>query len=145
MLLTWEPSKESRDRLILSASAHLFHMNLSRLCILLLCVHTYATLGGQAVTRGDVCFVWYNVENLFYPENDSLPGDDEFTPEGLRHWSWSRYRAKLNALAKVIIASGDGEPPDLVGLCEVESARVLEDLCAHPILAAYKYNYFHRE
>ncbi len=113
--------------------------------MLLLCIHAFTSLRAQAGIGSDFCFMWYNVENLFYPENDSLPGDDEFTPEGLRHWTWFRYQAKLTALAKVIIASGGGVPPDLVGLCEVESARVLEDLSAHPILAPYQYSYLHKE
>ncbi|MDF1574618.1 MAG: endonuclease [Bacteroidales bacterium] len=99
----------------------------------------------QSTNRGDLCFVWYNVENLFYPEDDTLPGDDEFTPGGLRYWTWSRYRKKITALAKVIVAAGGEEVPDLVGLCEVENARVLDDLLAHPILAPYRYSYFHRE
>ena len=99
----------------------------------------------SSVARGESCLVWYNVENLFYPENDSTAGDDEFTPQGQRHWTWSRYRDKLTALAKVIIASGRGEPPELVGLCEIENALVLEDLCNHPILAYYRYGYLHRE
>jgi len=34
----------------------------------------------SSVARGESCLVWYNVENLFYPENDSTAGDDEFTP-----------------------------------------------------------------
>jgi hypothetical protein len=93
--------------------------------------------------RGDLCFVWYNVENLFHPANDSLPVDDEFTPEGLRHWTQARYQSKLTALAKVIIASGGWEPPELVGLCEVEEALVLEDLVAHPILEPYHYAILH--
>jgi hypothetical protein len=87
--------------------------------------------------------VWYNVENLFLPDNDSLPVDDEFTPEGFRHWTMARYRSKLTALAKVIIASGGWNPPGLVGLCEVEEARVLEDLVSHPILEPYHYAYLH--
>ncbi|MEA3463325.1 MAG: hypothetical protein U9R49_15700 [Bacteroidota bacterium] len=102
-------------------------------------------LRAQTGKRGEFCFVWYNVENLFYPENDSGPGDDEFTPEGPRHWSWSRYRKKLTALAKVIIASGRGEAPELVALCEVENALVLEELSNHPILAPYHYSILHRE
>ena len=93
--------------------------------------------------RGDLCFVWYNVENLFHPSNDSLPGDDEFTPEGLRHWTTYRYQLKLTALAKVIVASGKWEAPEIVGLCEVEEATVLEDLVRHPILVPYNYAMLH--
>lgn len=113
------------------------------LCMLLL--FGVVDLQAQAIPGGRLCFVWYNVENLFYPENDSLPADDEFTPDGLRHWTWSRYREKLTAVAKVIVAAGGGEAPELIGLCEVENARVLEDLTSHPILAPYLYSYFHRE
>lgn len=100
-------------------------------------------LSGQR-GRGDLCFLWYNVENLFFPANDSLPGDDEFTPEGLRHWTMLRYRLKLTALAKVIVAAGKWEAPELVGLCEVEDSSVLEDLIRHPILEPYNYSYLHQ-
>ncbi len=116
------------------------------MCALFLLIFNSAfELQAQNSIRGDLCLVWYNAENLFYPDNDSLPVDDEFTPEGVRHWTWSRYRKKLTALAKVIIASGGGEPPELVGLCEVENAMVLEELTAHPILAPYHYRYLHKE
>jgi len=97
------------------------------------------------VSGEEICLVWYNVENLFYPEDDSIAGDDEFTPRGLRHWTWFRYRAKLTAIAKVIVAAGGGEAPGLVGLCEVENAQVLQDLCAHPILLPYQYTFLHRD
>lgn len=116
--------------------------------LLALCISYYMTgmdLFAQSAPRTELCFLWYNVENLFYPGDDSIPGDDEFTPEGLRHWSWFRYRQKLTALAKVIIASGRGDPPELVGLCEVENARVMEELSTHPILAPYNYSYVHAE
>lgn len=112
------------------------------ICLFLLVSHH---LQAQRSYRSDLCFVWYNVENLFYPDNDTLPGDDEFTPDGVRHWTWSRYRQKLTALAKVIIASGRGDPPELVGLCEVENELVLKELVTHPILAPFHYDYLHRE
>jgi hypothetical protein len=132
--------------LINLASVYQFHMKRSGAGYLFfLLFFGTVDLPAQAKTRGERCIVWYNVENLFYPDNDSTAGDDEFTPWGLRHWTWPRYRDKLTALAKVIIASGRGESPDLVALCEVENAQVLEELCAHPILAPYHYSYLHRE
>lgn len=145
-LPTWEPTKGSGGRLINPGSPHLFHMKCCFLGLLfgLICNGSIA-LQAQAETRGDLCFVWYNVENLFYPGQDSLSSDMEFTPEGVRHWTWSRYRDKLTALAKVIVASGQGEPPEVVGLCEVENAIVLEELTTHPILASYQYGYVHKD
>jgi hypothetical protein len=100
---------------------------------------------GAFSTRSELTLLWYNVENLFFPDNDSLPGDEEFRIEGIRHWNWFRYSTKLTALSKVIIASGSSGPPAVVGLCEVEEARILEDLIRHPILAPYRYAYLHSD
>jgi len=95
--------------------------------------------------RGELRLMWYNVENLFHPSDDSLPGDDEFTPGGVRAWTYWRYRQKLTCLARVIVAAGRWQPPDLVGLCEVENPQVLEDLVSHPILAPFAYSYLHHD
>lgn len=107
--------------------------------------------------RGELRVMWYNVENLFHPDDDGagdgnegadekeLAVDDEFRPEGVRAWTYFRYRDKLTKLAKVIVATGRWQPPELVGLCEVENGQVLEDLIAHPILAPYDYAYLHRD
>ena len=89
--------------------------------------------------------MWYNVENLFFPGDDSIPSDDDFTPEGVRRWTYTRYRSKLTSLARVIVAAGEWEPPDVVGLCEIEEATVLEDLVQHPILEAYSYRFIHKQ
>jgi len=141
-----------RGWLIPGFSAYLIHMkdarDLTRKRVLLLLFSALLSLQelpAQEPVRGQICLVWYNVENLFHPEDDSAAFDDEFTPGGVRNWTWTRYRNKITALARVIIASGRGDPPELVGLCEVENARVLEDLCNHPILSPYQYSYFHRE
>ena len=40
--------------------------------------------GAYEAVRGELRLMWYNVENLFHPSDDSLPGDDDFTPEGVR-------------------------------------------------------------
>lgn len=93
--------------------------------------------------RSDLALMWYNVENLFHPSDDTLPGDDEFTPHGLRAWTYERYRKKITAVARVIIAAGEGYPPDLVGLGEVEDSVVLEDLVSHPLLEPFRYRWIH--
>ena len=116
----------------------------SPLVVLFALAVIHARVEGQQ-SRGDLRVMWYNVENLFYPEDDSAAGDEEFTPGGLRYWTYNRYRRKLTMLAKVIVAAGNWDPPELVGLCEVENGRVLEDLVSHPVLAPYHYGYLHRE
>lgn len=102
-------------------------------------------LAGMPFSAPPLRILWYNTENLFHPSDDSLAGDDEFTPGGIRNWNDFRYRQKLTALAKVIVAAGEGDPPELVGFCEVEERRVLEELTGHPILAPYGYRVIHRD
>ena len=99
----------------------------------------------ELTARSGLRLMWYNTENLFYPADDTLEADDGFTPGGIYHWSWERYREKLTRVARVIVAAGQWEPPDLVGLAEVENGMVLEDLVSHPILAPYHYSYLHRD
>ncbi|EDM45474.1 hypothetical protein SCB49_06692 [unidentified eubacterium SCB49] len=74
---------------------------------------------------------FYNVENLFDFEDDPITFDDDRTPEGKDHWTEEIYNAKLVNIAKVISEIGTditGTTPAVVGLCETENRRVLEDL-----------------
>lgn len=88
---------------------------------------------------------FYNVENLFDPANDSLKNDDDFTPEGFNHWSYKKMRKKIHNIAKVLLAMGEGDPPILVGLAEIENDFVLKQLCYNSPLKKYKYQFIHYE
>lgn len=88
---------------------------------------------------------FYNVENLFNPEDDTLKNDDAFTPKGLYHWTYKKYVKKVNNIAKVILAMGEWEPPDLVGLAEIEDDAVLRKLCYDSPLKRYRYRFVHYE
>jgi hypothetical protein len=89
--------------------------------------------------------MFYNCENLFYPTNDSLKNDDDFTPEGKQHWTFQRYHEKLRKVSQVIIAAGNPEPPFIIGLCEIENKSVLRDLVKQPLLEKYEYRIIHYE
>ena len=56
--------------------------------------------------------VWWNVENVFDCQHDSLKEDYEFLPEGTYHWTRGRYWKKLDNLSRTIaaIAGDDGWP-----------------------------------
>jgi hypothetical protein len=99
----------------------------------------------QGAYRSGIRIMWYNTENFFHPSDDSVTTDDDFTPGGLYHWTFGRYREKVTRIAKLIIAAGEGEPPEVVGLGEIECDSVLEDLVGHPILAPYGYRYLHHD
>ena len=85
--------------------------------------------------------VSYNTENLFYPERDSLTDDREWTPDGERHWSFTRYYRKEENLARVLTTIGEWDGVDIVGLQEVENAMVVKRLCY--TLRRGEYDYVH--
>jgi len=71
----------------------------------------------------------YNVENLFHPAHDSLKDDLEWTPEGERRWSYTRYYKKVDNIARVLTNIGEWDGVDVVGLQEVENALTVKRLC----------------
>lgn len=89
--------------------------------------------------------MFYNTENLFDTVDDSLTLDEDFTPAGKMHWTYQRYRTKLRYLYKVIVAAGASMPPDIIGLCEVENRKVLEDLVRGTPLNRYYYRIVHKD
>jgi endonuclease/exonuclease/phosphatase family metal-dependent hydrolase len=117
-----------------------FDMKNYAVILILLCVC------GLAQAQRDSCSLlisFYNVENLYDPDNDSLFRDDDFTPEGLYHWTYGKYAKKVNNIAKVLIAMGEGEPPDIAAMAEVENDRVFQRFCYHSPLRKFNYAYIH--
>ena len=90
--------------------------------------------------------MWYNVENVFDVQHDSLKNDFDFLPQGIYHWTPSRYWKKLDNISRVIAAVAEqGGWPMMVGMCEVENDTVLRDLTRRAPLRAAKYQYVHYE
>lgn len=71
---------------------------------------------------------FYNVENLFDTDDDPKTADEDFMPNSPNKWTVERYNHKLAQLTKVLDSLGSGRLPSLIGLCEIENKRVLEDL-----------------
>jgi hypothetical protein len=88
--------------------------------------------------------MFYNTENFFDTYNDSLTDDDEFTPQGNRHWTYKKYTAKLNNIYKVIASTGM-EPPQIIGMCEVENYKVIRDLIEKTPLLKFNYKIIHKD
>ncbi len=95
--------------------------------------------------------VSYNVENLFHPKHDSIQADSswiekedrEWTPEGERRWSYSRYYRKVENIARVLTNIGEWDGVDIVGLSEVENALCVKRLCY--TLRQGEYDFVHYE
>lgn len=95
--------------------------------------------------REGIRLMFYNLENLFDPENDPLKNDESFTPEGDHHWTHARYREKLEKTYKVMASVGGWEPPAIAGFCELENRRVIYELMNTTPLARYNYGVIHEE
>lgn len=101
----------------------------------------------KELDRGDQVFRigFYNLENLFDLEDDSLTRDDSFTPEGSNRYTFSRYDKKKNGLARTILALGGWRPVELMGLCEVENRWVVEGLTKFSPLKNAGYEIIHED
>ncbi len=119
----------------------------------------------------ELCVVSYNVENLFHPKHDTVvervrglevsglevsglevrgleeifieKDDWEWTPEGERHWSYTRYYRKVENIARVLTNIGEWDGVDVAGLQEVENALCLKRLCR--TLRLNEYDFVHYE
>lgn len=89
---------------------------------------------------------FYNCENLFDVYDDKRTNDNDFTPKSDKKWTYQRYENKLRKLSFAISNIGrkeTGKHPALVGLAEVENAKVVIDLINHTNLKDCNYNYVH--
>lgn len=89
---------------------------------------------------------FYNLENLFDLIDDQHTNDNDFLPTSAKKWTPKRYQNKLRKLGFAISNIGrreTGKHPALVGLAEVENAKVIEDLIESKHLEDCNYNYIH--
>lgn len=91
---------------------------------------------------------FYNLENLFDPEDGKHTLDANFTPSGIYRWNQGKYRRKIDNLGKVISEIGpknSQNPPVFLGVCEVENQTCLKDLINCHALCKYNYSFVHFE
>ncbi|MCL3781614.1 endonuclease [Prolixibacteraceae bacterium JC049] len=89
--------------------------------------------------------VFYNVENFFDTEDDPHTLDNEFLSDGIRKWNNYRFKTKRNHIFKTLLAIGNGTPPDIIGLCEIENRYCLEQLIRYTPLRNFNYRIIHKE
>lgn len=112
---------------------------------IVLCLWTTTFAQKDFTNNATMRIGWWNVENYFNPQDDSIKNDEAFTPEGSNHWSYKRFYLKRDNIYKTIVALGQGEPPAFMGFCEVEDEWVMRQLCFNTPLRKYHYQYIHYE
>ena len=91
-------------------------------------------------TLSQFTIAWWNVENLFDTRDDPFTQDDEFTPQGEKHWTRKRLQKKLQGICRTLVMM---DLPDVVGLAEVENDYVLRELCNSTPLREAGYRFVH--
>lgn len=88
-----------------------------------------------------VLMMFWNLENYFDPFNNHCTDDDDFTPQGAKHWTWRKFEKKRDDISKTIMLVKDeyGIWPAVIGLCEVENYLVLKQLVQNTPLARVGY------
>lgn len=89
---------------------------------------------------------FYNVENLFDPEDDPITYDDDRTPLGKDHWTEDIYQDKVKKMAGVIAQVGfelTKNAPAIIGLAEIENRKTVEALANDPQLSSKDYGIAH--
>jgi len=89
--------------------------------------------------------MFYNVENYFDTLNDSVKNDDEFLPDQGKYWTKGRYYNKQKHISQVVVGIGGWNPPEIIGLCEIENHRVLSGLIQYAPLKNLNYKIIHKE
>lgn len=89
---------------------------------------------------------FYNLENLYDTIDNPIINDDEFTPNGGKHYSGEIYTNKLFKLAYVLNNFGVQIHPKgaaIIGVAEIENDTVLTDLVNHFLIRSKKYKIIH--
>ncbi len=75
---------------------------------------------------------WWNLENLFDVENskDRPEWLENNLKNYLKGWNQKLLDKKLNNLSRIINSMNIGKGPDIIGFCELENRKVIEELVA---------------
>jgi len=121
------------------------YMRKSRLVVVCLYVLLYSSVQSQENKSIVFSALFYNVENLFDTIDNPLKNDNDFLPDSKKKWNTWKYYTKLTDISQVIVAAGQWHSPDIVGLCEVETAACLWDITHKTNLSRLQYSYIHYE
>ncbi|MFB9051791.1 endonuclease [Formosa undariae] len=89
---------------------------------------------------------FFNLENLFDITNDPNTFDTDFLSTSEKRWTLKRYENKLFKLGLAISSIGKtetGTHPAIVGVAEVENAKVIQDLLDSEHLKDIPYAFVH--
>jgi len=124
-------------------------MNLIKTLLLLIVFTSFFNVNAQDEKRFKIHTVaFYNLENLFDTINDPLKYDEASPIMELKANRSEIYKKKVKNMARVISNIGTdmvNNSPAVIGVCEIENRKVLEDLVNDPLLLSKDYGIVHFE
>jgi hypothetical protein len=121
-------------------------MFLKSICVIFVLLFTSFLFAQEKKEYKIHTIAFYNLENLFDPENDPMTFDDDRTPNGKDHWTYKLYTHKVTNMARTISEIGKESAinsPAILGVAEIENRKVLEDLVNDPNLKLKNYGIVH--
>jgi len=120
---------------------------MKKLNIFLLLLVTVLGINAQESRKYKIHTVaFYNLENLFDTEDDTDKNDEASPIMEIKADREEIYKKKVHNMARVISDIGSeitGNAPALLGICEVENIKVIEDLANDPLLLGKNYGIAH--
>ncbi len=122
-------------------------MKLLKPLFVLLALLSISNVSSQEEKRFKIHTVaFYNLENLFDTINDPLKYDEASPMMELKANRSEVYNKKIKNMAHVVANIGSDKAnnsPAIIGVCEIENRKVLEDLVNDPLLLAKDYGIIH--
>ena len=109
---------------------------------LLICCITFGAFAQDKKQYKIHTVAFYNLENLFDTEDDALKFDEASPIMELNDDREGVYAKKVKNMARVIADIGTDmarNSPAIIGVCEIENRKVLEDLINDPLLLGKDY------
>ncbi|WP_296312930.1 endonuclease/exonuclease/phosphatase family protein [Winogradskyella sp. UBA3174] len=124
-------------------------MKILKSCLVLLALVCISNVWSQQEKRFKIHTVaFYNLENLFDTINDPLKYDEASPMMEIKANRSEIYKKKVKNMARVVANIGSdraNNSPAIIGVCEIENRKVLEDLVNDPLLLAKDYGIIHFE
>lgn len=122
-------------------------MKLLKSFLVLLAITCISNVWSQEEKRFKIHTVaFYNLENLFDTINDPLKNDEASPIMEIKANRSEIYQKKIKNMARVVANIGADKAknaPAIIGVCEIENRKVLEDLVNDPLLLAKDYGIIH--
>ena len=122
-------------------------MKILKSLLVLFAIVSFTSVSAQKEKRFKIHTVaFYNLENLFDTINDPLKFDERSPIMEMKANRSEVYKKKIKNMARVIANIGADKAnnaPAVLGVCEVENRKVLEDLVNDPLLLSKDYGIIH--